>query len=261
MAELQQRVSSVTVYGSIYKLRRATEIVAPDHDVSWLRELEKDLDVVKQPRSKMHRLVLAETLVEAGLALMTEAEAAEHRTTFQRATAYRNGLMIALLACCPIRLKNFAALTIGETLVRMKDTWWIVLTPTQTKEKRSDERPVPDILTAYIDQYVKHYRKSLDPLDRAGNFLWVSSRTAQPLSYLGVEKIITDTAFSATGTKVARTCSTLRHTGNKRPVTRWRGRASALPRPPRSPNHRTALQPRLKPECRKSLSRRGANLS
>ena len=115
--ELQQRVSSVTLHGSIYKLRRATEIIAPDHDVNWLKELEKDLDLVKQPRSKMHRLVLAETLLEAGLTLMTEAEAAEHHTPLWRATTFRNGLMIALLACCPIRLKNFAALKLGKSLV------------------------------------------------------------------------------------------------------------------------------------------------
>src|SRR4051794_41135509 len=50
VGELQQRVSSVTAYGSIYKLRRATEIVSPGHDVSWLTELEKDLDLVKQPQ-------------------------------------------------------------------------------------------------------------------------------------------------------------------------------------------------------------------
>jgi site-specific recombinase XerD len=202
VGELQQRVRSVTVYGSIYKLRRATEIIAPDHDVSWLKELEKDLDLVKQPQSKMHRLVLAETLVEAGLTLMTEAEAAEHRTRLWRAAMFRNGLMIALLACCPIRLKNFAALTIGESFVQVKNSWWIVLTGSQTKEKRSDERPVPDILTGYIDQYVEHHRKMLDPFDSADNFLWVS-RTSQPLSYLGVEKLITNTALLATGTKIS----------------------------------------------------------
>ena len=42
---------------------------------------------------------------------MTEADAAGHLTPLQRAAQYRNGLMVALLACCPIRLKNFAALT------------------------------------------------------------------------------------------------------------------------------------------------------
>ena len=55
---------------------------------------------MKQPRSKLNRVVLAEVLVTAGLTLMTEADAAEHRTALQRATQYRNGLMIALLACC-----------------------------------------------------------------------------------------------------------------------------------------------------------------
>jgi hypothetical protein len=166
--ELQERVSSVTVHGSIYKLRRATEIIAPAGDVSWLKEIEKDLDLVKQPQSKMHRLIFAEVLVEAGLTLMTQAEAADHRTSLWRATTFRNGLMIALLACCPIRLKNFAALRIGDSLVRVQDSWWIVLTPAQTKEKRSDERPVPGLLTGYIDQYVEHHRKLLDPWERAG---------------------------------------------------------------------------------------------
>lgn len=199
VAELQKRVGSVTLYGSIYKLRRATEIIAPDHDVSWLKELEKDLDLVKQPQSKMHRVVLAETLVEAGLTLMTEAEAADHRTPLQRVTAYRNGLTIALLACCPIRLKNFAALAIGETFLRVERTWWIVLSAAQTKEKRPDERPVPDVLTRYIDRYIEHHRKMLDPFAMAGNSVWVSSRSARPMSYLGIERVITDTVASTIG--------------------------------------------------------------
>src|SRR3954465_1309949 len=97
---------------------------------------------MKQPKSKLHRLVLAEVLVTAGLTLMTEADAANHRRALQRATHYRNGLMVALLACCPIRLKNFAALSLGETLVQTGDLWWIVLTAEQTKEKRPDERRI-----------------------------------------------------------------------------------------------------------------------
>jgi hypothetical protein len=34
--ELQKRVSSVTVYGSIYKLRRASELLAPHSKFFWL---------------------------------------------------------------------------------------------------------------------------------------------------------------------------------------------------------------------------------
>jgi hypothetical protein len=34
-----------------------------------------------------------------------------------RAKGVRNGLMIAILALCPIRLKNFAALELGRTFL------------------------------------------------------------------------------------------------------------------------------------------------
>ena len=41
--ELDGRVGSVTVYGSIYKLRRASQLLDPKRDMTWLTEIEKDL--------------------------------------------------------------------------------------------------------------------------------------------------------------------------------------------------------------------------
>ena len=58
----------------IYKLRRAAELLAPTTDFSWLAEIEKDLALVMEPRSKFDRLVFTERLVEAGLTLVAEAE-------------------------------------------------------------------------------------------------------------------------------------------------------------------------------------------
>ena len=74
IAELKARVSSVTVYGSICKLRRAAQYIAPGRDFTWLAEIGKDLALVMRPRSKFDRLVLTEVLVEAGLTLIHEAE-------------------------------------------------------------------------------------------------------------------------------------------------------------------------------------------
>ena len=67
ITELEYRVRSVTVYNCVYKLRRAAELIAPAADFSWLAEIEKDLALVMQPRSKLDRLVFTERLVEAGL--------------------------------------------------------------------------------------------------------------------------------------------------------------------------------------------------
>ena len=74
IADLTARVRSVTVYNCIYKLRRAAELLAPTVDFSWLAEIEKDLALVMEPRSKFDRLVFTERLVEAGLTLVAEAQ-------------------------------------------------------------------------------------------------------------------------------------------------------------------------------------------
>jgi hypothetical protein len=43
IAELKDRVGSVTIYGSIYKLRRAAQLIAPGQDVRWLAEIRRIL--------------------------------------------------------------------------------------------------------------------------------------------------------------------------------------------------------------------------
>jgi hypothetical protein len=93
----------VTAYGNIHKLRRIIQLIAPDKNLGWLREIEQDLDWAKQPKSKFDRIVDSDRVVRAGLTLMEEAEMAEHLTPLKRARNYRDGLMVALLAIMPIR--------------------------------------------------------------------------------------------------------------------------------------------------------------
>src|SRR5271169_3788611 len=124
VAELQARVRSVTVWNSVYKLRRAAQLIAPGSDFGWLAEIEKDIALVMVPRSKADRLVLTERLVEAGLVLIKEAEMFG-KTPLARAVDVRNGLLIVLLALHPIRIRNFSALTIAESFVNVDGRWWL----------------------------------------------------------------------------------------------------------------------------------------
>src|SRR5262249_18860340 len=57
IADLKARVRSVTVYNCIHQLRRAAQLLAPTFDFSWIAEIEKDLALVMEPRSKFGRLV------------------------------------------------------------------------------------------------------------------------------------------------------------------------------------------------------------
>jgi len=160
--ELKRRVSSVTVYGSIQKLRRMTQLIGPRQNLAWLIEIERELFSQMRPKSKWDHVVLIEVIIEAGLTLIAEAEIAKKLTALTRARMVRNGLMLMLLAHYPIRLKNFAALEIGRSIVKNDDdTWWIILTAAETKEKRADERPIEDYIGDAIDNYLRIYRPIL----------------------------------------------------------------------------------------------------
>src|SRR5215213_8758299 len=132
LAEIGSIWRSVTQGQSISKLRRMAEILASDRDFSWLREIEKDLALLACPRDRFDRIVTTEVLVEAGLALIKEAEFAIHRRRIWRATQLRNGLMVALLALHPIRSKNFASLSLSRSFVRQGDSWCINLGAKET---------------------------------------------------------------------------------------------------------------------------------
>jgi integrase len=202
IADLKARVRSVTVWNCIYKLRRAAQLLAPRADFSWLAEIEKDLALVMEPRSKFDRLVLTGRLVEAGLTLVAEAERfAKH--DLARARGIRNGIMIALLALCPIRLKNFAALEIGQTFRDVQGRWWITLLGNMTKSFRPDERPVPAWLNRYMDVYLNQARPVLLGPRPLTNALWISSTTGRRMTTKNLGTLISKITLETIGVDVS----------------------------------------------------------
>jgi integrase len=202
IADLKARVRSVTVYNCIHQLRRAAQLLAPTFDFSWLAEIEKDLALEMKPRSKFDRLVFTGRLVEAGLTLVAEAEAFA-RSDLARARGVRNGVMIALLALCPIRLKNFAALDIGQTFKEIHGRWWIALPGNKTKSRRPDERPVPAWLNRCIDVYLSQSRPVLLGSRPPTNALWISSTTGRPMTTKNIGILISKITLETVGVDVS----------------------------------------------------------
>jgi len=202
IAELQARVRSVTVWNSVYKLRRAAQLIAPDADFGWLSEIEKDVALVMIPRSKADRLVLTERLVEAGLVLIREAEMFG-KTAVARAVGVRNGLLIVLLALHPIRIKNFAALAIADTFININGRWWLHIPSGDTKSHRVDERQVPEFITDAVNSYVKTHRAILCPGDAEHAALWVSSTTGRQLTTKNLGTLISKLTRETIGKDVS----------------------------------------------------------
>jgi integrase len=210
VAELKDRVSSVTVYSAISQLRRAAQCIAPESDFAWLAEIERELASVMRPRSKFDRIVMPEVLLEAGLSLIHEAESSSSRSDLARARQVRNGLMVALLALCPIRLKNYVALEIGRSLVEIRGRWWIVLSAAETKENRPDERPIDKLLAPFLERYLRQHRPVFARTGNCSSALWLSSPDGAPLSYVRVGSAIRMTTLETVGIEVSphlfRTC-------------------------------------------------------
>jgi len=202
LADLNSRVRSVTAWNAVYKLRRAAELLAPMEDFLWLAEIEKDLALVMQPRSKFDRLVFTDRLLESGLTIATEADQFG-KDEIARALGVRNGLMVALLALCPIRLKNFAGLEIGRTFKEGQGSWWIALPSISTKSRRPDERRIPAVLDHWIDVYLNQSRPVLIGSRSDTPALWISSRTGKAYTRKNLGTLVSKITQEALGVDVS----------------------------------------------------------
>jgi integrase len=203
IAELTARARSGNTWNCIYKLRRASELINAMSDFRWLAEIEKDLRLVMQPRSKLDRLVFSNRLVEAGLTLIGEARQFA-RTEIKRAIGIRNGLMITVLAFRPLRLKNFAALELGTTFREIQGRWWITLPRNITKTKRApDESRLPSLLCPFIDLYLSEARPVLIAPDAETNALWISSRTGRRYTKKNLGSLISKLTRETLGVDVS----------------------------------------------------------
>ena len=202
LAEAKARMSSTTVHAALYCLRSAARYMMPSLELDWLNEIVKDVALEAQPRSKFDRLVLPERLIEAGLALIQEAEHSRTMTKLAQADQVRNGLMLAILGFHPIRRKNFAALEIGRSFVKICGRWWIVLSAAETKEKRPDERRVDQLLLPFVDRYLDQYRPVLVLLSSPPAALWLSGRHGGRITDKYVTTLVGATTLSTLGVRV-----------------------------------------------------------
>jgi len=111
----------------------------------------------------------------------------------------RNGLLIALLALHPIRIKNVAALTIGDTFINIDGRWWLHIPSNDTKSHRVDERRVPEFITEVVNRYIKTHRPVLSRGDAKQLALWVSSTTGRRLTTKNLGTLITRLARETIG--------------------------------------------------------------
>jgi site-specific recombinase XerD len=124
------------------------------------------------------------------------------KTALARAKGVRNGLMVALLALHPIRVKNFSGLMIGVTFINVNGGWWMHIPSDDTKSRRVDDRQVPEFMTDAINRYIETHRPVLCGADN-DHALWISSTTGRQLTTKNLGTLISKLTRETIGVDVS----------------------------------------------------------
>ena len=153
---------------------------APDADWSWLRrKYWRQKHRAKPSRDKRTRVVPAPALYTLGIDLMeTAIDGARYAQPFFAASQFRDGLIIALMAARPLRIRNFQDIELRRTLIHRSGTYWLVFSEDETKTGRQVDVEVPRHLTPYLERYLRVHRNVLLSKRLPGTMptmaLWVS---------------------------------------------------------------------------------------
>jgi integrase/recombinase XerD len=165
IVELQGRVAPATVALRTGALLRMLIVLEPERDWTVLASIHRHLKRTAVPsRNKLSRMVAAPELFDLGIRLMETWN--EPPQQMFKATRFRNGLLIALLICCPIRAKNLAGLMIGRHLVFDGEGYRLELAAAETKTRRPYVADLPRELAPYIERWLQVHRPALQSIAR-----------------------------------------------------------------------------------------------
>lgn len=206
LAALEARVSLRTRHGYLGSLYRALQALYPGEDRPWLREWLNRLERQLQPGGHKPRGVRdGSELLALGMLLMREAPTLDSNLSpgerLAAAVQYRDGLMIALLACRPLRRRNFASIRLGEHLIWNDSRWWLCFSERETKQRQPIEQSFPGVLEEPLGVYLATYRPCF-PSAGHHSGLWASAKGG-PLRSDGVYQRIVQRTTAAFGQPVS----------------------------------------------------------
>jgi site-specific recombinase XerD len=152
---------ATTMIGRMADLLRAFKILCPGERLERLEETVAILSAALRPQAVPRSINVpdARVLYDWGIRLMNEGFTLTDGKP--AALAYRDGLIIALLATRARRLRAMAGLRMNLEIKATTLGWCFDLPPTLVKNEKPDAVKLPDALTPYIDHYVQVVRPCL----------------------------------------------------------------------------------------------------
>lgn len=159
--ELSQRVAPASASMMVGALSRMLDVIEPDRDWAHLRMVYNHLKRTAVPsRDKLGHMVRAVDLLELGVRLMDSCGEVRSQP-IHVATQFRDGLLIAMLICCPVRIKNIAMIEIGDHLTFDGSQYLLQFSREEVKTGTAYAAALPLWLTPCVDSYLETHRPAL----------------------------------------------------------------------------------------------------
>jgi site-specific recombinase XerD len=194
---LQSRLAPMSVCSRLRGLSEAYRVMWPSIDLSILRRMLSRLKRNAAPsRNKTAALLSSREILHAALRHLKSVTESTAPSDTIHACWGRNALMVAILAVHPIRLANLTMIRLGLHLHQDGDTIWLRFSDEETKERRSMELPLADILREPLKVYLELYRPVLLG-SKDSNALWISTRKGPMKEQSVYEQVVrtTETLF------------------------------------------------------------------
>jgi len=180
IATLRARASPNTVLTQLGYLSAAIAVMDPTVDRSLLKLALSRLTRGARPvRDKKSRLISPLVLLGLSQKLMADWQSRPAHDPRLNAMDYRDGFMIAVLALCPLRLENLAAIRIGQHLTFGSARPRFVFAAEEMKGRRSLEFDVPTVLHEDLAFYLSDIHPTLYRGLQLGAPLWPSLHTGK----------------------------------------------------------------------------------
>jgi len=165
----------------------AARVMMPNQDWTWLRTIKSRLHAAVRPQSPARPVITSARLLDCGLQLMNgNKPGADGMLGVRQAVAYRDGLLLAIVAYAPFRPKNVTSLEIGRNLIVERDRWFVIVPREETKTRKRIRFEIPNLLIPYLNFYLEVVRPELLH-DASHKALWVS-QWGGTLTYVGIVK-------------------------------------------------------------------------
>ncbi|SCY92412.1 tyrosine-type recombinase/integrase [Microvirga guangxiensis] len=168
---LEGLVAPRTRLSMLLGLKVMMQAMAPDRNWRWLQEACNRVQINARP-SKDRRARMRPTAEIFAAAIAELERIPADSLSIDQAVAYRDALMLALLAVRPLRVKNFSALELGRHLNSTDRGWLISIPAEETKTRQPVSFELPEPLVPWFERYLAEVRL-LFPQAQESTRLWL----------------------------------------------------------------------------------------